>query len=121
MGASDFYHYSAGEHPKEAYEKARREAREENGYRGGYSGDIQTTNGWLTIRSRTPMTGSEAMAFAESDIDNMEKWGPAFAVPVTREKPKPLTRPQQLLAKVGKLPKRELKIDGWLFYGWGAS
>jgi len=120
MGASDFYHYATGEDPSDAYDTATAEARAENGYRGGYSGDIQTTSGW-TVRSRTPMTGREAMAFAESDFDNMEKWGPAFAVPVTRAKAKPLTRPQQLLAKVGKLPKRELKIDGWLFYGWGAS
>jgi hypothetical protein len=122
MGAQDFYQ-TVWREPDvaKAYRHANDVARQYRGHQDGYTGDIQTTDGW-EVRSRTPMTEQEASDFTEEDIDNAEKRGAAFAVPLLDRwvEVKPLTPAQEILAKVGKFQKPKPQIAGWLFYGVGA-
>jgi hypothetical protein len=83
-GASGFSNYVALKDPDRAFDTARESAGHDSG-RGGYSGTIYEKHGY-TIRSRTPMSMTEANAFARNDINNNDKWGDAFAIPVSEEK-----------------------------------
>lgn len=69
---------------QKAFREAVEDARHERGH-GGYSGTIAEKDGF-TIRSRTPMSRSEANAFVARDEDRNDKWGPAYAVPVAASK-----------------------------------
>ena len=83
-GASDFMVFSLGSDAKQAFRDAVDESRYERGH-GGYSGTISEKHDY-TIRSNTPMSRKDANAFANKDIDRNDKWGPAFAVPVSEER-----------------------------------
>jgi hypothetical protein len=98
MGASNFGTRAIkAKTAREAYRIAVDEARDENGSRDGYSGDIQTTNGFVIV---TPKGGEAIDALVDRLMDDpgstkIEKWGKAGAVE---------TAPGQ-----------------WMFFGWGAS
>ena len=83
-GGSGFSNYVTGKDPGRAFDTARESAGHDSG-RGGYSGTIYEKPGY-TIRSRTPMSKKEAVAFANKDIESNDKWGDAFAIPVSEEK-----------------------------------
>jgi hypothetical protein len=96
-GGTTFTNFGAGSDPKLVFQKLFDEARRYSGE--GYSGTIAEKDGFK-VRKTTPMTVAEANKFIDQDMDNNEKWGPAFCVPVKAE---------------GKYP------DGWLFYGWASE
>lgn len=83
-GASDFTVFAPGSDAGRAFRDAVDEARYESGH-GGYSGTISEKHDYK-IRSNTPMSKKDAYAFADKDIDQNDKWGPAFAVPVSEER-----------------------------------
>lgn len=83
-GGSDFHQFGHGADVKEAYRNAMEDARHEYGHRG-YTGSMAEKNGY-EVRSREPMTQADAYKFADRDLEKNDKWGPAFAVPVTEEK-----------------------------------
>lgn len=87
-GGTDFWDWGQGSDPRKVFSELRERARHEYGH-GGYSGSIAEKDGFK-IRSREKMSTKEAEAFANRDIDNNDKWGPAFAIP---------------------------SGNGWLFYG----
>tara|TARA_Y100000310_G_C20687215_1_gene819840 strand:+ start:1283 stop:3055 length:1773 start_codon:yes stop_codon:yes gene_type:complete len=91
-GGTDFWEWGRGSDPRKAFSDLQDRARYEHGH-GGYSGSIAEKDGYK-IRSREKMSTKEAEAFANEDIDNNDKWGPAFAVP---------------------------SGNGWLFYGIASS
>ncbi len=83
-GASSFSNYVALKDPDRAFDTARESEGHDSG-RGGYSGTIYEKPGYI-IRSRTPMSMKEANAFVNKDINSNDKWGEAFAIPVSEEK-----------------------------------
>lgn len=82
-GGNTFSNYIAIPDADRAFRRAQEEAGYERGH--GYSGTIVEKPGY-TIRKRDPMTRSQAHEFVNQDLDNNEKWGPAFAVPISEEK-----------------------------------
>jgi len=91
-GGTDFWEWGAGSDPRKIFSDLQDDAKHEYGH-GGYSGSIAEKDGYK-IRSREKMSTKEAEAFANEDMDNNDKWGPAFAVP---------------------------SGNGWLFYGIASS
>ncbi len=84
-GASDFGVSIDIPDVRRAYEVAVKEALREHGERS-YNGTISTTSGYR-IRRNEPFTNKQDLNdFVNQDIDNAEKWGPAFAVPYTNTK-----------------------------------
>lgn len=83
-GGSDFYNYIPIPDVARAFREAVDNARHERGH-DSYSGTIKEKDGYK-VRSQEPMTRAKANDFASRDMDNNEKWGPAFAVPVAEEK-----------------------------------
>ena len=83
-GASDFYVYLQVSDAKKAFARARLEAAEaddqEQSFEGGYSGTILEKDSFKIQTSPLPL--KEAMKFADSDVENNDKWGPAFCIPV---------------------------------------
>ncbi len=84
MGGEFFTAYAHGKDPQSAFQSAVEEARYQCGH-GGYTGTIAEKDGY-TVRSRTPMSPKAAEEFAEQDGQDNEKWGPAYAVPVSKSR-----------------------------------
>jgi hypothetical protein len=97
-GGDEFVMFGRGTNAKKIFNDLVEDARFEYGS-GGYSGSIAEKDGFK-IRSHTPMTRAQANAFIDRDIDQNDKWGPAFAVPIA--------------SKTGK-------VEGYMFYGWASS
>ena len=101
MGACDFTQFQQGNDLKAAFGVARDSAAWEHGH-GGYTGTLAEKYD-VELRSKTTMTYNEASEFISRDIEENDKWGPAFAVRVKREnKDKPPT-------------------EGFIFYGYASS
>lgn len=83
-GGDSFYQMGTGADVAKAFRHAVTEARYEYGSRR-YTGSLAEKQEY-TIRSRDPRTKAEAYKFAQDDIERNNKWGPAFAIPVTEEK-----------------------------------
>lgn len=83
-GGSDFYNYIPIPDVARAFREAVDNARHERGH-DSYSGTIKEKDGYK-VRSQEPMTRAKANDFADRDMENNQKWGPAFAVPVAEEK-----------------------------------
>lgn len=92
MGACDFQNYSRILNPKEAFDVIHKNAVCENG-NGGYSGTIAEKSHYETRSA--PLTLNKAKEFIYGkfdsdseddedlgDIENNDKWGNAFHVPV---------------------------------------
>lgn len=91
-GGEDFFVFEDGADARRAFDAAQQQAQYESGH-GGYSGTIAEKGGY-EIRSKEPMSMRDARAFANRDIDNNDKWGPAFAIPIAdavKESPKSKT------------------------------
>ena len=80
-GASGFRVFIKNPDPKAAFREAVEDAQHESGH-GGYSGTIAEKDGY-EVRSRDPLPHDAAHAFADKDGENNDKWGPAYAVPVS--------------------------------------
>lgn len=121
MGASDFRTTATGKTAEEAYRAACEDARadrranrddDDDGGDGGddsYSGDIQTTRGFVVVDVPKGTRDAGRNKIIESIIDNdgnrygITKWGKAGCIELGREKGMP--RGQR----------------AFLFFGWGAS
>lgn len=85
-GASSFVDFGRGSDAKKAFQEITEEARHESGH-GGYSGTIAEKSNFI-IRRSTPMSRQDAQAFVDTDMEQADKWGPAFAVPISESKVK---------------------------------
>jgi hypothetical protein len=81
-GGQEFYTYGPGANADAAFRSAVQSARHESGHGGG-SGTI-AEKGSFKLRA-DPMTRDEAEDFANQDINNNDKWGPAFAIPIVAD------------------------------------
>jgi len=75
MGAETFYTTVVGrfKSPREAFRQAQEDANDYSGHQDGYSGDIQTVNGF-TLRKDAPRYNSKAFdKWVEKRIDKMDK------------------------------------------------
>jgi hypothetical protein len=79
-GGSSFEEYVQNPDVKAAWRQAIDDAIHEHGH-GSYSGTIKEKNEY-EIRRRDPMTKEEAYEFMSKDMENNDKWGPAFAIPI---------------------------------------
>lgn len=99
MGAENFYEVSSGENPKDAFERAVKDALYEHGH-SGYTGSIAEKNNF-TMATKEILSSSEAWKMAESLIntDYSDKWGPAGCIQL----------------------QTESKYNKYLFFGWASS
>lgn len=79
MGAIDFYHQKKGDDPSKIYERLVEKARRKYGT-DPYNGKINQCNG-ICQRKSNPLPLERAREFANDDVTNNDKYGPAFCVP----------------------------------------
>lgn len=82
MGACSFENTVMNPDVRKAFNHAHDQAQYERGH-GGYSGTIAEKDGYRVL-SRTPMAGAELADFIDSRLEENDKWGPAFAVPLAK-------------------------------------
>ncbi len=92
MGSCAFQTIGHGDTPEAAYHNAVDEANSENGHQDGYSGDIQTTEGFRVVELDD---GEDPEAKVDETIDDFEKWGECGCIRIGTGK--------------------------FLFYGWAAT
>jgi hypothetical protein len=80
MGGCDFMFKVNGNDLNKAFSEAVDQAAWEHGH-GGYSGTIAEKPS-VELRKKEPMLMGDADVFAEEDIENNDKWGSAFAIPL---------------------------------------
>jgi hypothetical protein len=88
MGGCDFMFKVNGNDLNKAFSEAvdqaawelEAQAAWEHGH-GGYSGTIAEKPS-VELRKKEPMLMGDAEVFAEEDIENNDKWGSAFAIPL---------------------------------------
>ena len=85
-GSVEFQNFGKGTDPKSIFRNLVDDAKHESGH-GGYSGTIAEKYDF-ELRSRTPMSRQQARDFIEKDMDQSDKHGPAFAVPIAESKVK---------------------------------
>lgn len=73
MGAVDFTRKARGANMQEAYRNAIEEARDEVGHQEGYSGDINSCDGYKDVTSKFKASGKSAYDFADERILDMGK------------------------------------------------
>lgn len=106
MGACDFSLLRKGDNMNKLFEEAVKEAQYMVGH-GGYTGTIAEKHS-VVLRKKFPMTEREAEAFiyggknGGGDIEQNDKWGPAFAVPICES-------------------EENRKFIGYVFYGYASS
>jgi hypothetical protein len=98
-GGNEFWVYIKDSNVKQAFRQAVDDARHESGH-GGYTGTIAEKSEFK-IRQHSPMTQEQADKFTGTDIEKNDKWGPAFAIPISASENGPTV--------------------GWLFYGIASS
>jgi hypothetical protein len=118
MGAVDFSVVSVvpGD-DRDAFIKAREEAREYNGHQDGYSGDIQTVSGYRMFFD-APRFGTKAFRDWEDDIlmnekFGIEKRGAAGCVEIKGVKLKEIKKRHGMKGKRG--------VRAFYFFGWAAE
>ena len=79
-GGATFYNFGRGTNANQIFSELVNSAKHEYGH-GGYTGTIAEKDGFKVVAS--PMTMQQARQKADEMIDQNEKWGPAFAIPVT--------------------------------------
>lgn len=87
MGGCDFMIRGSGKDAREAYRNLVEEARYESG-NGGYTGTIAEKNGFKIVSSE-PLTMERARVKANAMMEDNDKWGPAFCIPIEVEEGKP--------------------------------
>ncbi len=101
---------------RDAYREANEEMRDYNGHQEGYSGDIQTTEGFYDMTHLAPKYGTKAFDKWEDkqlDGDRIEKWGACGCVEI--KSPAMLKRLKESNGYKGKKGVR-----AFYFFGWGA-
>ncbi len=83
MGASDFMVYGVGTDAREVFNRLVEDAQYEYGH-GGYTGTIAEKNGYKIVAE--PMTKEEGKKKAYEMIEDNDKWGPAYCIPLKDEK-----------------------------------
>lgn len=101
MGGMQFTQIAEGKDARDAFDAAVEQARYDHGH-AGYTGTIAEKPGFFIVHS-APMDDDAAHALAESRIDDNEKWGDAFCIPLT----------DRGESKDGK--------RRFLFFGWASS
>jgi hypothetical protein len=79
-GGSDFYTFGRGSDPKAIFRELVEDARHESGH-GGYTGTIAEKDGFKVVSK--PLLKDEARKFANREAGKNDKWGPAWAIPVS--------------------------------------
>lgn len=102
----------------DAYRKACDEANAYNGHQEGYSGDIQTTYGFINLTSKAPRFGTKAFNKWRDDVIENDKFGVtkrgnAACVEITGKKFKEMKESRGLKGKKG--------FRAFYFFGWGAE
>ena len=99
MGAYDFTNCVEVTDVQKAFDAAHSAAQHEHGH-GGYTGSLAEKHGYRVL-SRTPLErGEELSAFINIHLEDNDKWGPAFAVPLAKSTiGKPMTKKITLRAK----------------------
>lgn len=83
-GASEFDVFVRGTNADKAFKSAVKYAEDDSG-RGGYSGTIAEKSEFTLIQ-RTPVSREEANEIVARTLDDNDKWGPAFALPIAESK-----------------------------------
>lgn len=108
-GASEFSEVVWIADVKQAFNHAVSEAR--HGYGNeGYTGTI-AEKGNYRVRANNPMSPREAGSFADKDIENTDKWGPAFAVPVSRGSDKGVEKVVKVKVKAKDIQAARMQAD----------
>ena len=81
-GGAQFVTFSEGEDANRAFRDAVDQAKHEHGH-GGYTGTIAEAYDFK-VKSRTPMSESDAYAYADAHVDDYDK-GDCGAVPISKE------------------------------------
>ena len=115
MGAIDFSQMEVAKTPREAYNRAVKEAEYEQGH-DGYNGTISTTDRYYFFNEH-PRWGTKKFDDWENKIlskDNgpVQKWGACGCVEITGKAAKEIKEVNGLKGKRG------LKV--WYFFGWAA-
>lgn len=87
MGACDFFDYGWGQDPSSVFDVLVAASRRENG-NDAYSGTIATKGSYVVVRhGAIPLEAirHETQAMMRTNWGNMDKWGPALAIPFTAE------------------------------------
>jgi hypothetical protein len=99
MGACDFMFSRKGTDVNKLFNEAREQAQYEHGH-GGYSGTVAEKDSVEVRRANQPvLPKKDAMVLAGADIEENDKWGPAFAMPFGENG----------------------KIEGYIFYGFASE
>jgi hypothetical protein len=101
---------------RDAYRQACQEANDYNGHQEGYSGDIQTTDGFRILKDN-PRFGTKAFNKWEDDIlmndkYGISKWESCGCVEITGANLKRLKERRGLKGRKG--------YRAFYFFGWGA-
>jgi hypothetical protein len=112
MGATNFETTAFGKTVEEAYIHACDEASFEHGHQDGYSGDIQTTRGFILI---TPKPRRQTWQVVEEYLDLMDgpvqKWGQCGAIILKGKEAKEYRETHHLVGSKGVVVT---------FFGWAA-
>lgn len=76
----EFVNFVRGDNAKKCFLEAQQNARGGSGY--DYAGTIGEKEGFV-LRSQEPMSKADARYFIDVDLDENDRGGPAFAVPVS--------------------------------------
>ena len=113
MGATTFSNLEIVKgNASDAYNQACDEMNDYNGHQEGYSGDIQTTDGFYMARN-APRYGTKAFNnWEDKELDKIDKWGSCCCVEITGANLKRLKERRGLKGKKG--------YRAFYFFGWGA-
>ena len=85
-GSRDFSVYVESKDVNRAFNEAVDAAGDRYGHKG-YTGTIAEKRGYgFKVRTHTPMTKAQAQEYIDRDIERADKWGEAFAIPVSEER-----------------------------------
>jgi hypothetical protein len=108
-GAEEFYNLVWIADVKQAFNNVVSGAKHSYGHEG-YTGTI-AEKGNYKVRSNNPMSPREAEEFADKDLRNTDKWGPAFAVPVSRGSDKGVEKIVKLKVKAKDIQSARMQAD----------
>ena len=99
MGAAEFMFARKGTDVQSLFAEARKQAAYEHGH-NGYSGTIAEKDSVEVRRKNQPvLSKKETIALANADVEENDKWGPAFAM---------------AYGEGGK-------VEGYIFYGFASE
>jgi hypothetical protein len=111
MGAQNFETTAFGKTIEEAYIHACNEASFENGHQEGYSGDIQTTRGFIVINTNGRKVYNVINDILDDEDSKIQKWGPCGAIVLKGKEAKEYRENHHRVGKKGVVVT---------FFGWAA-